>query len=98
MRQARAWLSGAITRALGVDRATVGADLAPAGLKPTASRCQDRQTVPSGRDKAFHDALWAHVEHLHLRGLADTHITKRRQTVERLEAFPRMRRTCATSG
>ncbi len=54
--------------------------------------------MPSGRDKAFHDALWAHVEHLHLRGLADTHITKRRQTVERLEAFPRMRRTCATSG
>ncbi len=76
-----------IARELGVDRATVGRDLVRAGLKQTASRRQDRQTMPSGRDRAFHDALWEHVEHLHLRGLADTHVTKRRQEVERLEAF-----------
>ncbi len=43
--------------------------------------------MPSGRNRAFHDALWAHVKHLRLRGLCDTHIIKRRREVERLEAF-----------
>ncbi len=76
-----------IARELGVDRATVGRDLRRLGLRAGDERSGDPRTVPSGRDRAFHDALWAHVEHMHLRGLADTHVTKRRQEVERLEAF-----------
>ncbi len=66
-----------IARELGVDRSTVGRHLRRLGLRAGDERSSDPGTVPSGRDRAFHDALWAHVEHLRLRGLSDTHIIKR---------------------
>ncbi len=54
-------------------------------MSATAAR-----TEPSGALEGLtpgQRALWAHVDHLHLRGLVQSHITARRQTVERLEAF-----------
>lgn len=38
--------------------------------------------LPAGRR-----ALWAHLEHLHLRGLVQSHIDTRRRSIERLELF-----------
>lgn len=64
--------------------------VAAVGTDAYRRRVADTPTAPSGASDRLtpgRQALWAHIEHLHLRGLVQSHITGRRQLLERLEAF-----------